>query len=145
MRYTPETINFLEENQIFVFGSNRAGFHGAGAALFAKKVFGAEQGVGEGLTGQCYALPTKDENIKTLPLHEIGQHFCKFFHVVLANPDSDFLLTKVGCGLAGFSVETVACEFWNSMAWIGLTSVPKNLWVPKGFVKWKAEEEFFAK
>ncbi len=71
MRYTPETINFLEENQIFVFGSNRAGFHGAGAALFAKKFLGAEQGVGEGLTGRCYALPTKDENIKTLPLHEI--------------------------------------------------------------------------
>lgn len=143
MRYTPEIITTLEPHQTFVFGSNLAGRHGAGAALLAKKAFGAEHGIGEGLTGQCYALPTKDENIQTRPLHEIGESFRKFLHVVLNNKNSDFLLTKVGCGLAGYTVDEIASEFWNAGEWIGHKKVPTNLWIPKEFADYRVKDLVF--
>tara|TARA_Y100000593_G_scaffold42861_1_gene82052 strand:- start:24598 stop:25053 length:456 start_codon:yes stop_codon:yes gene_type:complete len=143
MRYTPEIISDLEENQVFVFGSNLAGRHGAGAALLATKTFGAKYGVGEGMTGKCYAFPTKDENIKTRSLYEIGESFNKFFHCVSDEPRLDFLLTKVGCGLAGYSTREMANTFWNSMDWLGRKQIPKNLWVPKEFIEYRAEQLLF--
>ena len=146
MRYTPETISKLEPNQIFVFGANLRAAHSAGAAFLAQKAFGAKYGeVGEGLTGQCYALPTKDENIRTRSLDEIRESFCKFIKCVIDNPNLDFLLTKVGCGLAGYSTDLIAKEFWQGMEYCDQEKIPINLWVPKEFVKWKAEKEFFAK
>ena len=66
MKFTPDNITSLKKNQIFVFGSNEAGIHGAGAARLANKKFGAMWGVGFGLTGQSYAIPTKDLQINTL-------------------------------------------------------------------------------
>ena len=141
MRYTPETITKLEENQIFVFGSNQRGAHGAGAALLARKAFGAVLGDDEGLTGQCYALPTKDENIQTRPLDKIGESFRKFIKCVLDHPELDFLLTKVGCGLAGLNTNHVAREFWRGMTHNKQEKIPVNLWIPKEFVFTADHEE----
>ena len=134
MRYTPEIISSLGGNQIFVFGSNRRGVHGAGAALLARKVFGARRGVGIGLTGKCYALPTKGFEIETLSLSEISVSFQKFIKCVLDNPHLDFLLTKVGCGLAGYTTDDIAREFWHGMEHNGQKKIPVNLWVPREFI-----------
>ena len=134
MRYTPETIINLEPNQIFVFGSNLQGVHGAGAARLAHERFGADYGVGEGMTGRSYALPTKDENIKTRSLTKIQESFCSFIKCVLDNPHLDFLLTKVGCGLAGYSTDDIADVFWFSLEYNGQVKIPRNLCVPKEFV-----------
>lgn len=86
----------------FVFGSNRGGTHGAGAARHAKRFFGAVHGTGEGLMGQCYALPTKStpSRYDTLPLSEVLAHVATFKQVARDNPDRLFQVTRVGCGLA---------------------------------------------
>lgn len=89
--------------QIFVFGSNLAGRHGKGAAKFAHENHGAEYGVGKGLTGSAYALPTKDEKIRTLPLERIEKEILEFFQFARKNENLTFILTPVGCGLAGYS------------------------------------------
>ena len=143
MRYTPEIISSLEENQIFVFGSNLRGIHGAGAAKLACKAFGANYKTGKGMTGQCYAFPTKDENIQTRPLNKIGESFRELVKCVLDNPHLDFLLTKVGCGLAGYTTDDIAREFWHGMEYNGQKKIPINLWVPREFIKHKAEELLF--
>lgn len=111
-KITPEKIVSLDENEIFVFGSNQAGVHGAGAAYTASRHFGAEYGVGEGLTGRCYAFPTKDENIKTLGYSGIVKSLLNLEECVQKNPDKHFLITKVGCGLAGLSIKTVGRLFY---------------------------------
>jgi hypothetical protein len=89
-------------NTIFVFGSNLAGRHGKGAAVHAKKYYGAEYGVGEGLTGRSYALPTKDENLNVRSLQEIKNSIQTFSNFARENPQYTFELTPVGCGLAGY-------------------------------------------
>lgn len=88
--------------KIFVFGSNLAGRHGAGAALYAMRNYGAEYGVGQGRTGMSYALPTKDWMLKTLTLAAIERHIIDFIAYAYDNPDDEFLLTPIGCGLAGY-------------------------------------------
>jgi hypothetical protein len=88
--------------KIFVFGSNLAGRHGAGAARYAFKNYGAEMGVGVGLTGNSYAIPTKDYVLKTLSLNAIEQHIEDFVNFAWDNPQYKFLLTPIGCGLAGY-------------------------------------------
>jgi hypothetical protein len=88
--------------KIFVFGSNLAGRHGAGAAKYAHERYGAEYGVGVGRTGCSYAIPTKDFSLKTLTLEAIEQHIADFIKYAYANPDDEFLLTPIGCGLAGY-------------------------------------------
>jgi hypothetical protein len=95
-------ITTLEPKQIFVFGSNTAGVHGAGAALQARKQFGAVLGVGEGMTGQTYAFPTLTANLKQVTFGDLIKSRERFYAVARENPDLSFLLTKVGCGLAGF-------------------------------------------
>lgn len=113
MNITPELITSLEPNQIFVFGSNEAGRHGAGAAKTAVK-WGAIYGLGEGLQGQTYALPTKDKNIETLELNNINDYVGNFFKFAKENPDLEFLVTEIGCGLAGLTPEQVAPMFKES-------------------------------
>ena len=90
---------------IFVFGSNLAGRHGKGAAKFAREHFGAEYGVGEGLTGDSYALPTKDENLQTRSLREIQTSLVKLAECAFYHPSFNFNLTPIGCGLAGYTQE----------------------------------------
>lgn len=87
---------------VFVFGSNLAGRHGKGAALFAKQHYGAEYGIGVGRTGNSYAIPTKNERLEVLSLVTIGEFIDKFIEYAYASPDDTFLLTPIGTGLAGY-------------------------------------------
>lgn len=88
--------------EIFVFGSNLAGRHGKGAALFAKKHFGAIYGQGVGMQGDSYAIPTKDEKLKILPLEAIQFYIHQFLTYAHVHPELQFFVTRVGCGLAGY-------------------------------------------
>jgi len=111
MRYTSDNIIELKENEIFCFGSNLAGRHGLGAALIARKKFGAVYGVGEGLTGRCYAIPTKGHNLSRMSLAEIKKHVDTFLEFAKDNPDKKFLVTQIGCGLAGHRPKDIAPMF----------------------------------
>ena len=114
----------LQSGEAFVFGSNLVGEHAGGAAKQAFEQFGAAWGVGEGLTGQCYALPTLDENMqrfKQLELHSIVEAFKR---CARAHPDKTFLLTKVGCGIAGYPEEYIK-KFFADM--------PSNVIKPEGW------------
>jgi hypothetical protein len=96
---------------IFVFGSNLAGRHGKGAALWAHNVCGAIYGQGEGLQGRSYAIPTKDHQLRTLPLPVIEQHVRTFLAFAEAHPELQFRVTAIGCGLAGYKPEQIAPMF----------------------------------
>lgn len=110
--------------EIFVFGSNLAGRHGKGAALFARQHRGAIYGVGEGLQGRSYAIPTKDKRIQTLPLDDIRCYVAIFIGFATGYPDLTFRLTPIGCGLAGYSPEQIAPMFRDA---------PANVILPKEF------------
>jgi len=97
----------IKPNEVFVFGSNLAGRHGAGAALTALKQYGAILFQGEGLQGRSYALPTKDLRIQTLTLDAIGRHIEDFKEFARSRPDLRFYVTPVGCGLAGYKREQI--------------------------------------
>lgn len=127
-RVVDEIIKNLEPNEIFVFGSNESGLHGAGAAKMAYQKFGAEMGKGFGLVGQSYAIPTKDFRIETLPLKKIKMYIDFFLKDVIKNPDKIFLVTEVGCGLAGYDPKHIAPmfkEFLNI----------ENVILPKSFIE----------
>lgn len=113
IRYTPDNIQVLKKNEIFVFGSNEAGIHGAGAAKKAMD-FGAVYGVGFGLQGQTFAIPTKDYLVKTLSLKEIKAYVDDFLKFAESRKDLTFLVTKIGCGLAGYTFEDIAPMFEGS-------------------------------
>jgi len=116
----------MNKNEIFVFGSNLAGIHGAGAALYAKLHHGApyiknvtaEWGVkgknGVGLQGSAYAIPTKDEWIKTLPIERIEPFVKEFIEFAKANNEMNFNVVRVGCGLAGYKEHQIAPLFEGS-------------------------------
>lgn len=99
-----------KNGEIFVFGSNLAGIHGAGAAKEAFVSFGAKWGVGHGFTGQTYAIPTKDVRIKTLPIACV-ESAINVFNMVAKASGEEFWVTRVGCGLAGFTDEEIAPLF----------------------------------
>src|SRR5437016_4956930 len=101
----------MNKGHIFVFGSNLAGVHGAGAALHAAKYHGAQEGVGEGPTGDAYAIPTKDERIRTLSLDRIELGVLNFLAYAAQFPSSEFEVTRVGCGYAGYRDEQIAPFF----------------------------------
>ena len=96
---------------IFVFGSNLAGIHGAGAALYARRVHGAAIGIGVGRTGNAYGIPTKDTKIRTLSLAVIREHVNDFLKYAAAHPELEFEVTKIGCGLAGYKEDQIAPMF----------------------------------
>lgn len=109
------TSKDLPEDYVFVFGSNYAGRHGAGAAKLASWYFGAVFGEGQGfgIQNRSYAIPTKDERIQTLPLEIILGHveiFTAATHDELHQAKT-FFVTKVGCGLAGYTSEDIAPMF----------------------------------
>jgi len=106
-------------NEIFVFGSNLAGRHGKGAALFARQHHGAIYGQGEGLQGTSYAIPTKGfaargEPMPVLPIARIRVHVLRFILFARRNPEMTFRLTTIGCGLAGYTPEQIAPLFANA-------------------------------
>ena len=108
-RITQENINYLKENEIFVFGANLSYRHGAGAAKQALN-FGAKYGY-SGLQGKTYGIPTKDKNIKTLPISEIKPFVDEFIEFAKENSNLIFLVTEIGCGLAGYSQKDIAPLF----------------------------------
>lgn len=107
-------VRALEEGtrmNVFVFGSNLAGRHGKGAALYAKQNHGAIYGQGEGLQGASYAIPTKDEALHTLPLEQIAQAVARFKEFAASHPELQFEVTAIGCGLAGYTPAEIAPLF----------------------------------
>lgn len=98
---------------VFVFGSNLAGRHGKGAALCARNEHGAEYGVGEGRTGNAYAIPTKDEKLQPRTRGEIATSVARFLDYARKHLDTTFNVTPVGCGLAGFKPYMIAPFFIN--------------------------------
>lgn len=98
-------------SDIFVFGSNLAGLHGAGAALHARKHHGAIYGFGHGRMGSAYAIPTKDENIRTLPLESIRRYVAIFIAYATNHPELRFKVTAIGTGLAGYKHTDIAPMF----------------------------------
>src|SRR5215831_3276557 len=96
---------------IFVFGSNLAGRHGKGAALEARRRWGALYGQGEGRQGLSYAIPTKDGGLQTLPLTAINQAVFRFLLYAEEHPELSFEVTEIGCGLAGYRPEQIAPMF----------------------------------
>lgn len=110
--------------RIFVFGSNLMGYHGGGAAKYAREECGAVEGVGEGLTGESYALPTCTAPGVPMSMHEVGYACQRFKAYAISHPELDFLLTAVGCGIAGFSADDVGFLFGS----IG-PQLPDNVYV----------------
>ena len=123
LRVTPEYITSLKPNEIFVFGSNLAGMHGGGAAHIAHKLFGAEWGVGVGPTGQCYAIPTMQGGVET-----IKPYVDQFIAYAMQHPELTFLVTRIGCGIAGFTDKDIAPLFKVAM-------LVDNILLPGSFVK----------
>jgi hypothetical protein len=118
MNYFYHKDGTLPQNgEFWVFGSNEAGVHGAGAAEVAMKFFGAKWGVARGFTGRCYAIPTKDKEIITLPLAEVRYNVREFVLATKNTFDKDtglllqYFVTRVGCVLAGFHDSQVAPLF----------------------------------
>lgn len=126
MRITPENITQLSENEIFVFGSNEQGAHGAGAARVAL-AFGAELGMGFGFAGNTFAIPTKDWSIKTLPLDVIKHYVERFLVAAKLHPELTFLVTAIGTGLAGYTVADIAPLFEKAME-IENVHLPESFW-----------------
>ena len=127
-RITPENITELKKNEVFVFGSNEAGVHGAGAALLAKQKFGAIEGKGWGPAGKTFAIPTKSWDVKgVLPLIVLECYVGRFSEYVANHPEEQFLVTKIGCGLAGNSIEDIAPLFAGFEGFKNV-ALPQNFW-----------------
>jgi hypothetical protein len=105
-RTTPEFITSLEPNEIFVFGSNLRGMHGGGAAYIAYRKFGAIMGKGVGLQGQSYAIPTMQGGVET-----IRPYVDEFIEFAKQHPELTFLVTRIGCGIAGFTDDEISPLF----------------------------------
>ena len=105
-RTTPEFITSLEPNEIFVFGSNLRGMHGGGAAYVAYRKFGAIMGQGVGLQGQSYGIPTMQGGVET-----IRPYVDEFIEFAKQHSELTFLVTRIGCGIAGFTDEEIAPLF----------------------------------
>jgi hypothetical protein len=116
-------------NMLFVFGSNLAGRHGRGAAKDALNKYGAIYGMGQGMQGDSYAIPTKDHNIQTLPLEQIANFVETFKRFTLMHPDLTFYVTAIGTGLAGYQHHEIAPMFkgvqncWLPLAWRPYTEI----------------------
>ena len=121
-RITPSWIDSLKENEIFVFGSNLAGMHGGGAARIARLHFGAVMGKGVGLQGQSYAIPTMQGGVETI--RPYVEEFIIFAH---QHPELHFLVTPIGCGIAGFEAEDIAPLFKRAKEMKNI-SLPESFW-----------------
>ena len=146
--FTPERISELKPNEIFVFGSNLAGSHGGGAARLAYERFGAVWGQGVGLQGKCYAIPTMQGGVET-----IKPYVDEFIEFASLHHEYRFLVTRIGCGIAGFEAEEIAPLFMEAIEL-------ENVLLPKDFViilssirvdkgqstiTWDAEKDFLEK
>lgn len=115
----------LTAREIFVFGSNLAGRHGKGSALEAVRNWGAIRGQGEGIQGNSYAIPTKDESLRVLPLASIERYVREFLYFAWNTQDTlVFKVVAIGCGLAGYTPAQIAPMF---------ESAPSNVLLPPEF------------
>ena len=121
--YTPDRISELKENEIFVFGSNLAGAHGGGAAWLAYRRFGAVWGEGVGLHGRTYAIPTMQGGVDT-----VKPYVDDFILFSKEHKELTFLVTRIGCGIAGFRNEEIAPLFKDAIC-------VENIILPKEFVE----------
>lgn len=120
-RTTPPLIQELQEHEIFVFGSNLSGQHGGGAARLAYDKWGAVWGQGVGLQGSTYGIPTMQGGVDT-----IKPYVDEFIRFAKEHPEMTFLVTEIGCGIAGFRVEEIAPLF--------IEAAPvKNIFLPERF------------
>lgn len=122
-KYTPENITHLEPDDIFVFGSNLQGMHGGGAARVALNKFGAVLGQGVGLQGQSYAIPTMQGGVET-----IKPYVDQFIDFARECDQNTFYVTRIGCGIAGFTDEEIAPLFDEAYDLY-------NVRLPKSFVE----------
>lgn len=106
MRYTPDNITSLGQDEVFVFGSNLAGHHCGGAARMALQKFGAKPGQGVGMQGQSYAIPTMQGGVDT-----IKPYVDQFIELAREWDQTTFYVTRIGCGIAGFTDEQIAPLF----------------------------------
>lgn len=121
--FAPNRISQLKENEIFVFGSNLAGAHAGGAAYIAQRYFGAVHGQGVGLQGQSYAIPTMQGGV-----HTIKPYVDEFILFARQHPEYTFLVTRIGCGIAGFSEYEIAPLFKEALS-------VDNILLPDSFVR----------
>lgn len=106
LKYTPKNITHLDKDEVFVFGSNLAGNHAGGAARTALLRFGAKMGQGEGMQGQSYAIPTMQGGVET-----IKPYVDRFIDLAYEWDQTTFYVTRIGCGIAGFTDEEIAPLF----------------------------------
>ena len=123
MEYTPENINSLKPDEIFVFGSNLAGMHCGGAARIAVEKFGAKMGQGVGIQGRSYAIPTMQGGVET-----IKPYVDDFIELASEWDQNTFYVTRIGCGIAGFTDEEIAPLFADALKLY-------NVILPESFVK----------
>lgn len=121
-RTTPHFVEDLAENEIFVFGSNLAGMHGGGAARIAFNKFGAIWGQGVGIQGQSYGIPTMHGE-----LNRIQPYIDEFVIFAEEHPNMHFLVTRIGCGIAGFKDEEIAPLFHRATNLPNI-SLPQSFW-----------------
>ena len=122
-QFSPDFITELKENEIFVFGSNLEGMHGGGAALIAYKKFGAVWGQGVGLQGQSYGIPTMHGGVDA-----IKPYVDEFIEFAQSHHEMRFLVTRIGCGIAGFTDEEIAPLFKECINM-------DNVLLPRSFVQ----------
>lgn len=130
MTYTPDIVTDLGADEVFVFGSNTAGLHYGGAAATAHRHFGAKLGVSRGHCGRTYAIATVNGRLEKLRLPDILWQVDVFKDYARQHPNLTFLVTKIGCGIAGFDIEDIAPMFQGS---------PDNVLLPLEFHKVLAE------
>lgn len=123
MTYTPDFITELKPREVFVFGSNKDGFHAGGAARIAVQKFGAIWGQGVGLQGQSYAIPTMQGGVDT-----IKPYVDEFIAFAKSHEELFFWVTRIGCGIAGFKDSDIAPLFKEAM------NLP-NVALPESFVE----------
>ena len=122
-RISPRWINSLEKNEVFVFGSNLQGMHGGGAARVAHEKFGAVWGEGIGLQGQSYAIPTMHGGVDA-----IAPYVNDFIAFAKEHPELKFLVTEIGCGIAGFRISEMAPLFKEALKM-------ENIYLPERFIE----------
>lgn len=130
IKIAPDYIQSLLPHQVFVFGSNTQGRHGAGAAKIAKTKFGAIYGQAEGLQGQSYGVVTKDlaKGTQSIPLPQIEAQIIELLKFAETHPELEFLVTQIGCGLGGYQVGQIAELFKGKV-------IPINVALPKAFIE----------
>jgi hypothetical protein len=122
-KFTPNKIASLQNNEIFVFGSNLDGLHGGGAARVAYQKFGAQWGKGVGMQGKSYGIPTMHGGVD-----EIKPYVDDFIEFALSNKEYTFLVTRIGCGIAGFKANEIAPLFAKAIN-------AENILLPMDFVQ----------